>query len=76
MKRKRHISLMTALAVALIADAAGESGVLPLVQETMVLLWEKVEKRIDTGVVVVTKENMSDPANAELLRPPLEKYLK
>ena len=35
-----------------------------------------VEKRIDTGVVVVTKENMADPANAELLRPPLEKYLK
>ena len=35
-----------------------------------------VEKRIDTGVVVVTKENLSDPANAELLRPPLEKYLK
>jgi len=35
-----------------------------------------VEKRIDTGVVVVTKENMAAPANAELLRPPLEKYLK
>jgi ribose transport system substrate-binding protein len=35
-----------------------------------------VEKRIDTGVVVVTKENLADPANAELLRPPLEKYLK
>ena len=35
-----------------------------------------VEKRIDTGVVVVTKENIADPANAELLRPPLEKYLK
>jgi ribose transport system substrate-binding protein len=35
-----------------------------------------VEKRIDTGVVVVTKENLTDPANAELLRPPLEKYLK
>jgi hypothetical protein len=27
-------------------------------------------------VVVVTKENIADPANAELLRPPLEKYLK
>jgi hypothetical protein len=35
-----------------------------------------VDKRIDTGVVVVTKENLADPANAELLRPPLEKYLK
>jgi hypothetical protein len=29
----------------LVADAAGESGALPLVQETLVLLWEKVEKR-------------------------------
>ncbi len=34
-----------ALAVQLIADAAGQSGVLPLVQETLVLLWEKVERR-------------------------------
>ncbi|RLT37602.1 MAG: hypothetical protein DWI57_13570, partial [Chloroflexi bacterium] len=29
----------------LVADAAGESGALPLVQETLVLLWEKVERR-------------------------------
>jgi len=29
----------------LVADAAGESGTLPLVQETLVLLWEKVERR-------------------------------
>lgn len=32
----------------------------------------KVEKRIDTGVVLVTPENMSDPKIAELIRPPQE----
>ena len=29
----------------LVADAAGEPGVLPLVQETLVLLWERLERR-------------------------------
>lgn len=42
---KVGVTVEDALAVALIADAAGESGVLPLVQEALVLLWEKVEKR-------------------------------
>jgi ribose transport system substrate-binding protein len=37
---------------------------------------EKVEKRIDTGVVLVSPENMDQPANKDLLHPPLEKYLK
>jgi len=37
---------------------------------------EKVEKRVDTGVVLVTKENMDDPKISELLHPPLNKYLK
>jgi len=37
---------------------------------------EKVEKRIDTGVVLVTPENMNEPNIKELLYPPLEKYLK
>jgi hypothetical protein len=35
-----------------------------------------VEKRIDTGVVLVTKENMDEPKIHELLNPPLDKYLK
>ncbi|MCX6032488.1 MAG: CHAT domain-containing protein [Chloroflexi bacterium] len=39
------VTVDEALAVQLIADAAGESGVLPLVQETLVLLWDKVERR-------------------------------
>jgi ribose transport system substrate-binding protein len=37
---------------------------------------EKVEKRIDTGVVLVTKENMDQPEIKDLLYPPLDKYLK
>ncbi len=39
------VTVDEALAVKVIADAAGESGVLPLVQETLVLLWDKVERR-------------------------------
>jgi ribose transport system substrate-binding protein len=35
-----------------------------------------VEKRIDTGVVLVTPDNMEKPEIKELLYPPLEKYLK
>ena len=35
----------TALVERLVADAAGEPGILPLIQETFVLLWEKVERR-------------------------------
>lgn len=37
---------------------------------------EKVEPRIDTGVVLVSPENMEQPAIKELLEPPLDKYLK
>src|SRR6266480_4176400 len=37
---------------------------------------ENVEKRIDTGVVLVTHENMQQPEIKELLYPPLDKYLK
>src|SRR3954463_6710978 len=36
---------------------------------------KKVEKRIDTGVWVVTPENMETPEMKDLLYPPLEKYL-
>jgi ribose transport system substrate-binding protein len=37
---------------------------------------EKVELVIDTGCALVTRENMAEPAMADLLNPPLEKYLK
>lgn len=39
------VTVDEALVVALIADAAGEAGLLPLMQETLVLLWEKVTRR-------------------------------
>ena len=35
-----------------------------------------VQKRIDTGVVLATPENMEQPEIRELLHPPLDKYLK
>jgi ribose transport system substrate-binding protein len=37
---------------------------------------KKVEKRIDTGVYVVTPENMETQEMKDLLYPPLDKYLK
>lgn len=40
-----NVFIESALVERLVADANGEPGVLPLVQETMVLLWEKVERR-------------------------------
>ena len=47
-------------------------GVLTLMKH---LRGETVEKRIDTGVTMVTPENMNDPEVKELLYPPLDKYL-
>jgi ribose transport system substrate-binding protein len=35
-----------------------------------------VEKRIDTGVHLVTRDNMDDPEISELLNPPIDQYLK
>ena len=37
---------------------------------------KKVAKRIDTGVSMVTKDNMDQPGMAALLAPPIAKYLK
>jgi ribose transport system substrate-binding protein len=51
----------------------GYLGVMTLVKH---LRGEKVEKRIDTGVALVTPENMNQPEIKELLYPPLDKYLK
>jgi WD40 repeat protein/nucleoside phosphorylase/energy-coupling factor transporter ATP-binding protein EcfA2 len=39
------VSVETALVERLVAEAAGEPGRLPFVQETLVLLWERLEKR-------------------------------
>ncbi|MBI4664004.1 MAG: substrate-binding domain-containing protein [Verrucomicrobia bacterium] len=51
----------------------GYLGVMTLMEH---LQGKKVEKRIDTGVYLVTQENMEQPEIKELLYPPLEKYLK
>ncbi len=51
----------------------GYLGVMTLIDH---LQGRKVEPRIDTGVYVVTPENMESPEMKELLYPPLEKYLK
>jgi WD40 repeat protein len=40
------VFIETALVERLLADAAREPGVLPLIQETLVLLWERVERRL------------------------------
>ncbi len=50
----------------------GYLGVLTLVKH---LQGENVEKRIDTGVHIVTPENMEQPDMKELLHPPIDKYL-
>jgi ribose transport system substrate-binding protein len=47
-------------------------GVMTLMKH---LRGETVEKRIDTGVTVVTPENMEKPEIKELIYPPLDKYL-
>jgi ribose transport system substrate-binding protein len=45
--------------------------------KTMVshLRGEEVPERIDTGVTLVTRDNMADPRIAELLRPDVDKWL-
>ena len=50
----------------------GYLGVLRMVDH---LQGKPVEPRIDTGVWMITKENLKEPATAELLHPPVERYL-
>jgi formylglycine-generating enzyme required for sulfatase activity len=42
---KVGVYVESALVERLVADARGEPGILPFVQETMILLWDKVERR-------------------------------
>jgi ribose transport system substrate-binding protein len=50
-------------------------GYLGVVTAVKHLRGEKVEKRIDTGVELVTPENMNEPQIKDLLYPPLTQYL-
>jgi ribose transport system substrate-binding protein len=51
----------------------GELGVKTLVSD---LKGRPIEKRIDTGVTLVTPANLDTPDIQQLLHPPLDKYLK
>src|SRR6266481_478961 len=51
-------------------------GYLGVVTAVKHLRGEKVEKRIDTGVVLVKLENMNDPEIKDQIYPPFDKYLK
>ncbi len=51
-------------------------GYLGVKNMVAILRGEKVEARIDTGVGFVTKANFNSPEMADIVRPPLEKYLK
>ena len=51
-------------------------GYLGVVTAVKHLRGEKVQKRIDTGVTLVTPQNMEQPEIQELLHPPIDKYLK
>ena len=51
-------------------------GYLSVLTMTQHLQGKPVEKRIDTGVVLVTPEEMQKPEIKDLLTPPLDKYLK
>ena len=50
----------------------GYLGVRTMVQH---LQGEAVEGRIDTGVTMITPDNLSEPASQELVDPPVEQYL-
>jgi ribose transport system substrate-binding protein len=51
----------------------GELGVKTLIDH---LLGKPIEKRVDTGVTLVTPANVDTPESQQLLHPPLERYLK
>jgi ribose transport system substrate-binding protein len=51
----------------------GELGVKTVVDH---LLGKPIEKRVDTGVTLITPANLEQPESQQLLHPPLEKYLK
>ena len=61
---------------ALVVQNPVRMGYLAVTTAVKSLKGDKVERRIDTGVWVVTKQNMEQPEIKELLHPPLDEYLK
>ena len=51
----------------------GELGVKTLIDH---LLGKPIQKRVDTGVTLITPANLDAPESQTLLHPPLEQYLK
>jgi len=51
----------------------GYLGVKTMVSQ---LLGQPLEKRVDTGVLMITPDNLDAAETQELLHPPLDKYLK
>jgi ribose transport system substrate-binding protein len=51
----------------------GELGVKTIVDH---LLGKPIEKRVDTGVTLITPTNLDQAESQELLHPPLDQYLK
>jgi len=50
----------------------GELGVKTMIDH---LIGRPVEKQIDTGVQLISPENVNEPASQELLHPPINRYL-
>jgi ribose transport system substrate-binding protein len=61
---------------ALLVQDPFRMGYLGVKNAVAVLRGEKVDKFVDTGVTVATRENLSDPAVNALVNPPLDEYLK
>lgn len=60
---------------ALVVQNPVRMGYLGVINMVRHLQGKPVEKRVDTGVAVATKDNMKQPEVDELLHPPLKKYL-
>ena len=60
----------------LVAQDPVKMGYLGVLTAVAVLRHEKFSASVDTGVLIVTRENMNEPAVAALLHPPLAQYLK
>ncbi|HWW02678.1 MAG TPA: substrate-binding domain-containing protein [Candidatus Acidoferrum sp.] len=61
---------------ALVVQNPVRMGYLGVITAVKHLQGQKVEHQIDTGVRLVTPENMNEPESKELLYPPLDEYLK
>jgi len=60
----------------LVAQDPVKMGYLGVLTAVAALRHEKFASSIDTGVDIVTRENMDEPAVAALIHPPLAQYLK